>query len=367
MHERLHRRTSETPVNDRLRQLGARIPRSARPAVLGSVDAAAESRAVLAEQHAAPVTWPTDTRIRRSSAIDRFADTIGAQAFTVGRDVFVRSGQSDERVMRHELAHVHEDESVARPTIRRRGVRSALMAGDERFEEFQASTDSVRELYEVAASDTYSLYKPVKGGGELHYTEGSANAAKGGQRKAKKPGTNPQFVRRAAALQGWSNTAADSAERLYEELRAVRRQFADDEYMDFSMGDDTKLHPDAEVQLPVGIAALESKHVASPAQGAVDGHVKAVTSQLEKRDVSMRGPDYVRWLASITIANAENPWPYTPAVVAKMKKKPTKQQVIAEMTTRAGKYNQSTTRYIQFEVRVDASKYLPVGLYEFEV
>jgi hypothetical protein len=290
--------------------------------------------------------------------VDAFARTIGAEAFTVGRDVFLPARASGATV-RHELSHAKEGESPMAPIIRRKGVRSQLRAGDDRFEEFAQSTTEIRDLYEEAATDTYELYKPAKGDKILPYWKGKVSEG-----RRTRSGDPNDFRGRAAALVRWVNDAADSSERLYSELRAVKSKFKSDEIMDFSMNPgDTKKYPDAEIN---STTALESKHVTSPMQGAVDGHIRDATAQLEKRDVSTTGQKYTTWAAVITIENEDNPWPYTPSAVKKMKKAPGKVQVEREMASRAAKYDQSSRR-VSFLVKVVRSTLLTPGDYTFEL
>ena len=372
-------------VNPLLRSLGARLPLSAAPAVLGAIDDPTERRAEIAvdsiptrirrsisaveplqerdgqrcgrdatDRMTQPVLAPTGTRIRRSAAVDRFADMIDADAFTVGRDIFMTSTAGDD-TLAHELSHVADNESTTRPVIRRR-VRSTLRLGSNRFGKFKTSTESASTLYVKVADDMYNEYRPwedappdtvmadptIDGVADPTLAptaepmeldakpqfekSDDPDAAKrrvklvGDARTAKKA----SYSRRAKRLSNWATGAVTASEFLFNEL-AVAHRFAKDAATTGAItsgpgisplahihpGDSNTAEADMNVKLSTVPAvggttddyiAIEVKTPVSTLHTTIAANLKKAAMQLAKRQ-DFNGGAVTKYVAIIDIVN----------------------------------------------------------------
>jgi hypothetical protein len=197
--------------------------------------------------------------------------------------------------------------------VQRAGVRAELRAADKTFTEFIDETNEIHQLRDGVSTALYDAYKPSGG---MHWSQGKA-----GQDRHK-----PKFgwvdektaLLRAGRLSHWTQTAADSAGRIYAELTAavdwIQKLKLGQE--DILMGEDTKTEPDVTLS---GDTALEVKHVVAEGQGGVDTHVNKASVQLLKRKVNEAEGNIpiTNWKATLYIHSKANPWPFTPAKLDK--------------------------------------------------
>lgn len=202
--------------------------------------------------------------------------------------------------------------------VQRAGVKSELNEAEAKFDSFKEETTEVSQLRGDISNDLYNVYKPGEGG------RGQAFGDKRGRWRSWSQLFNPaaagpspqaraQARYRAQGLNQWSDTAVNSARRIYAELvGAIQQAEAQGRGGEaIQMGTDTKREADAFID---DTTALESKHVTSPAQGSVDGHIFNASRQLDKRVKNPKANNVAvtKWVAHITIDNRENPWPFTP-------------------------------------------------------
>ena len=83
-------------------------------------------------------------------------------------------------------------------------------------------------------------------------------------------------------------------------------------HVSFGISDD--IDPDLTIDKPGNMAAYESKAIDSADDAKVNGHIKYALEQLDKRKTApdLGNKNYGQWVATITIANPKNPYPWTP-------------------------------------------------------
>jgi hypothetical protein len=122
------------------------------------------------------------------------------------------------------------------------------------------------------------------------------------------------------------------------------------------MGMNTDTEPDAAAINQAGYEfALESKYVTSPQQGAVDKHLVAASSQLQKRydyqKQKITKTNFNMFIAHIRIQNENNTWPYTPKAYEKSKQTGFKDLLVV-MKDRLENYKGKSTASIPILYRI---------------
>jgi hypothetical protein len=197
--------------------------------------------------------------------------------------------------------------------VQRKGVKSELVAADANIEALATESQKSRSLMNTVGDAIYEAYKPAnQGQGPISQGWDTKNRDKSKGRLDEAVAL--EGVRR---LNGWAKTANEAALRILSELTGIA-DVANIDLATIKMGSNTDQDPDAFATLKSGVeVALESKYVTSPAQGAVDGHVVAASSQLQKRFDYQKNKitktKFAKFIAYITVLEPSNPWPYTPA------------------------------------------------------
>jgi hypothetical protein len=290
-------------------------------------------------------------RVHTDGQSDRLNRSIQAKAFTTGHDIFFRQGEYNlgsrggQELIAHELTHIMQQRGcgTGENKIQRSGVKSELKESDEKFKDFQETTKEINDLRNAVAQNLYHQYKPTNGVSVDYNIQGTVRD------KSKKNISENFAKRKAQGLNHWSDTAINSALRIYAELESatdVANNFGLG-YHDITLG----INTDTEADVTVATYANEVKRIDSPALAAVDKHVTEGSVQLAKRVKTPHDQQKVKdWILKLEIANSENSWPYTPAKLKNLihqKKPPSMLSIQSTAGDRILKYENSkaTVKY----------------------
>ncbi|MEL6404705.1 MAG: DUF4157 domain-containing protein [Chloroflexota bacterium] len=308
----------------------------------------------------------SNVRVHTDSDAHALNRSVQAKAFTTGNDIFFSKGtynpesESGQRLLAHELTHVVQ-QGASKPSeqkktlndtkitpqqnaplsLQRGVIKETLNEITKSWTKFKDSTNKTETLYIDTAKKLYTKYRklrpatkksfqtrstgkaPSVGSFEAIHDESMNDTSKKSKYSAE---VKEEMLDRAVRFAHWSNTAHESAERIYEELRGALDAGIEPE--EVKTGSDTKTEPDVTgITLEKsaenrhkgkssmeGGKALESKRVSSPTVSAVDGHIIAASEQLEKRNDAK----YKGLIAHIHVVSKSNTYPFTHTEFVKM-------------------------------------------------
>jgi hypothetical protein len=248
-----------------------------------------------------------DVPVNDEEHLEHEADVMGAKALAGAAQ---RAAVEDEEV--HQAAGLTLQRVVSsRAVVQRAGVKAELSEASNNFAVFIEETKLINGTRDEVATAIYNTYKPPTGQPRDRF-----------DRKVQHQGTNPNFnndiaLGKAQRLNHWTQNSINAASRIYEELLKAT-EYNDNKGIglhEITVGQDTKTEPDVYTN---DTTAFEVKRIDSASQGSVDSHITKCSEQLDSRNRNeIANVDITKWVAQITIANAENPWPYTPVALSK--------------------------------------------------
>lgn len=274
----------------------------------------------------ATMQMKTGIGVNNDMGLEHEADVMGTKALQMKSDVSVSSKETN---------HVH---ASGAGIIQKQGVKEIFFEAGDTIDKLKTETDTVKTVFTSVFDAVYNAYKPKTAGlndvipppsqsrnkevpnYSQEKTRLQANAI-GAKIRTHNPLVNKpkaDALDSAKRIKFWSETAYQSAARIFQELHAAK-QIQNGDLAGIKMGIDTRTEPDVIVKDHAGhLHAIESKRVSSPRYTQVDVNVDDASAQLQKR---LETAKQQHFQAHIVVDNVENTWPYTPAAYKNALKK----------------------------------------------